>query len=178
MALINKVLTGTALIAALSLGVSQSADASPLPHQLDGSLISQTTSTDEGLTRVPARVLRVFGNDYAQVELLPSGETRPVEFRFLSDALGDTRRIVPGSYLILTLDNNDVVSGEIATEDEVNALIAENESVESTTSTTSTTTVETETRVEREEVVQQQPAPAPAPAPAQPQPQPAPRALW
>jgi hypothetical protein len=161
MSLRTKILAGAALVAALGLGFTQSAQASPMPHEAHDLQISQTpveggvTQTTEGVTRVPARVIRVFGNDYAQVELLTTGESRPIEFQFL----GDTRRIIPGTFLIVEYEADRVVSTEIVTEDEANALLAESQ-----------TTVQTETQV------QQQPAPAPAP---QQQPAPAaPPALW
>ncbi|WP_416667430.1 hypothetical protein [Egbenema bharatensis] len=175
-----KALAGTALIAALGLGFAQSAPASTLPQTGD-SLISQTPvegetpvqAPAEGVTRVPARVIRVFGNDYAQVELLSTGESRPIEFRYL----GDTRRIIPGTYLIIDYEANEVVGTEIVTEDEANQLLVELE-----------TTQTAETQVEQQQV-EQQPAPtappATQPAPTAPpatQQQPAPTqpvpALW
>jgi hypothetical protein len=173
-----KALAGTALIAALGLGFAQSAPASTLPQPGD-SLISQAPTEGEtpvqapadGVTRVPARVTRVFGNDYAQVELLSTGESRPIEFRYL----GDTRRIIPGTYLIIDYEANEVVGTEIVTEDEANQLLAELE-------TTQTTETQVQQQVEPQPAPTAppatQPAPTAPPATQQPAPtQPVP-ALW
>lgn len=181
MSLRIKAVAGTALIAALGLGFAQSVAASPLPQTGD-SLVSQAPlegdapvqTPADGITRVPARVIRVFGNDYAQVELLNTGETRPIEFRYL----GDTRRIIPGTYLIVDYEADEVVATEIVTEDEANQLLTELE----TTQTTETQVQQTQQQqTQQQQIPQQQPAPATPPA-QQPAQQPAPAqpvpALW
>jgi hypothetical protein len=179
MSLHAKALAGAALIAALGIGFAQSVHASPTLQQEADLLMSQAPVEGEvpvqqtgGVTRVPARVIRVFGNDYAQVEILSTGETRPIEFRYL----GDTRRIVPGTFLIVDYEADEVVATEIVTEDEANALLTEIQ------------TAETETQVQQTTpaapppTTQQQPAPAAPPATTPPatqqQPAPAPPALW
>lgn len=178
MSLQAKALAGAALIAALGLGFAQSVQASPT-LQGDGDLMmSQAPVEGEapiqapaaGVTRVPARVVRVFGNDYAQVEILSTGESRPIEFRYL----GDARRIVPGTFLIVDYEADEVVATRIVTEDEANALLTEIQTAETETQVQQTTPA-----APPPATTQQQPAPTAPPATTQQQPAPAaPPALW
>lgn len=169
-----KLIAGTALLASLGLGLTQSATASPLPPQINGELISQTTTT--GTTQVPARINTVSANgDFVSVELLTTGETRQLELSNVTE-FEEIRQLTPGSYAIFTFDEaNNVIAVESVTEEEAIALSTELETdtTEQTTTseTSSETIVESETTVESQRTVQQQPT-------TQAQPTQPVRALW
>ena len=156
MSLQNKMLAGATLMAMLSLGLVQSADAIPFPEQTDGQLMSQAVPYDyDTTTRVAAEVISVFGDDYVKMEL-PDGETRLVA---IPDDAFDTRRIIPGSDVILTMQGDRIIDIAVADDDDLIALEEEQRARETAMQeevqvSPSETIVQTE-RVEQEQVVQQ-----------------------
>ena len=154
MSLQNKLLASTTLLAVFGVGLAQSVSAVPLPagnEQLVSQVtsVSNTENTTDTTTQVPGEVVGVFGEEYVRVRLA-DGETRLVPIR--NDAFA-TRRIVPGSNVILTMQGNRIVSVARATEADLIAL--EEQMQETSVRPTSPETIVQTERVEQEQVVQQ-----------------------
>lgn len=177
MSLQNQILTGTVLLTSLGLGLAQTGYAAPLPEQED-TTISQATAIDYDdvvtTTRVPGRIVSTFGDEFVRVQL-PGDETRLV---VIGDDAFETRRIVPGSDVIVTMQGNRIMEMALATEADLLAL--ENEQVEETALRVETETyvappetiVQTE-RVQQQQVIEQRQVQQPVTQPIQPV-----RAMW
>lgn len=151
MSLQHKLLAGTALITLFSAGFAQSVHASPIPGQTEGQLISEAMPVDI-TTRVPGEIETVFGTEYVRVQL-PNGESRLVA---IPDDAFVTRRLIPGSDVILTMRGNRIVDMALASDADLLALEEEmraRETVVQAEVSAPETIVQTE-RVEQERVVQ------------------------
>ena len=151
MSLQHKILTGTALITLFGAGFAQAVHASPVPVETEGQLISQSMPVDI-TTRVPGEIETVFGTEYVRVQL-PNGESRLVA---IPDDAFMTRRLIPGSDVILTMRGNRIVDIAIASDADLLALEEEmraRETVVQAEVSAPETMVQTE-RVEQEQVVQ------------------------
>lgn len=174
----NQILTGTVLLTSLGLGLAQTAYAAPLPEQVD-TTVSQATVIDYDnndvitTTRVPGKVVSTFGDEFVRVQL--PDETRLV---VIGDDAFETRRIVPGSDVIVTMQGDRIIHIALATEADLLAL--ENEQEQETAWRVETETnvapperiVQTE-RVQRQQVIEQRQEVRPVTQPVQPI-----RAMW
>jgi translation initiation factor IF-1 len=181
MSLQNKLLASTTLLAVFGVGLAPSVSASPLPIE-NGHLVSQVTSVSntsdpiDTTTRVAGKVTSVFGEEYVRVRL-DNGDTRLVPIR--NDAFA-TRRIIPGSDVIVTMQGNRIVNIARASEADLIALEEEQQRQETAVRPTMPETIVQTERVEQEQVVEQrrpvvtqQPQVTPAPQPVRPV-----RAMW
>lgn len=175
MSLQSKLLLGTALIAVFGAGVAQSVSASPTPGETDASLISQASPMDnEVYTRIPGEIERVMGDDYVRVQM-PDGESRLVT---LPDTAFDTRRMIPGADVILTMQGNRIVDIALASPEDLIALEEEQRAREEALRA-NVSEPEQVTQTDRQDTVvqRQQTQTAPATAPASQPPRPV-RAMW
>ncbi|WAL61667.1 S1 domain-containing protein [Thermocoleostomius sinensis] len=189
MSLQHKLLASTTLLAVFGVGCAHSASASPLPTESDQffsqvtsvSNTANTTNTIDITTRMAGRVISVFGEEYVRVRL-DNGETRLVPIR--NDAFA-TRRIIPGSSVIVTMRGNRIVNVARASEADLIALEEEQRRQETAVRPTTPETIVQTERIEQEQVVEQpvieqrrpvftqQPQVTPAPQPVRPV-----RAMW
>lgn len=155
MSLQHRILLGTTLVALCSVGFIQSANASPDPttgqlaekQQSEVQLLSQAT-LDDITTRVPGEIETIFGTEYVRVQL-PDGETRLVA---IPDDAFVTRRLVPGSDVILTMRGNRIIDIALASDEDLLALEAEmNAREQETVARTEVSVPETTVQAERVE---------------------------
>lgn len=173
MSLQSKLLLGTALVAAFGVGFAQSVHASPVPGQ-DDMLISQATMMDDEVyTRIPGEIERVMGDDYVRVQM-PDGESRLVT---LPDTAFDTRRMIPGADVILTMQGNRIVDIALASPEDLIALEEEERAREEALRADVSETEQVTQTDRQDTVVQRQQTQAPATAPASQPPRPV-RAMW